>query len=266
MTASQAASQPRCHIIVGGTAGMGFAAARELVGAGDRVAIIGRDPVRAQEVAARLAASHDGRAIGDGSDAEGVAAAIARCTARLGRVDGLAVTAGPIHSRGDVLTLSDEDWAESFETQLMTVVRSIRAVLPAMIAQGQGAIVTLAAYSIRSPKPVLTHYAAMKAAVATLTKSIAKSYGGEGVRANCIAPGAIATEALDGARQAAASAGAGDDHAALWQVMRDQWGQKAALDRIGEPQEVGELIAFLLSSRAHYLTGALINIDGGTDF
>lgn len=241
---------------------MGYAAARELIEAGGRVAIIGRDAVRAQAVAAELSSSVHG----DGSDAGGLPAAIARCTAQLGRVDGLAVTAGPIYARGDIQTLSDDDWAECFETQLMTVVRAIRAVLPTMIAQGEGAIVTLAAYSIRSPKPVLTHYAAMKSAVATLTKSIAKSHGGDGIRANCIAPGAIATEALDGARQAAASAGAGDGKDALWQMMRDQWGMKAALDRIGEPQEVGELIAFLLSSRARYLTGALINIDGGTDF
>lgn len=241
---------------------MGAAAARQLICDGDRVAIIGRDPDRAGAVAAALSDA----ALGVGIDAGGLAAAIDRCIERLGRIDGLAVTAGPIHSRGDVLTLTDEDWAESFETQLMTTVRAIRAVLPTMIAQGEGSIVTLSAYSIRSPKPVLTHYAAMKSAIVTLTKSIAKSHGADGIRANCIAPGAIATEALDGARKAAASAGAGDDNAALWQVMRDQWGMKAALDRIGEPQEVGELIAFLLSSRARYMTGALINIDGGTDF
>jgi NAD(P)-dependent dehydrogenase (short-subunit alcohol dehydrogenase family) len=264
MTASQAASQPRCHIIVGGTAGMGYAAARELVAAGDRVAIIGRDAARAEAVAARLSSSVHG----DGSDAGGLPAAIARCTAQLGRVDGLAITAGPIHARGDILALSDDDWAECFDTQVMTVVRAIRAVLPTMIAQGGGSIVTLAAHSIRAPKPTLPHYAAMKSAIVSLTKNIAKSYGGEGVRANCIAPGAIATEALDGARQAVAEehGHSRGDNVALWQVMRDAWGMKAALDRIGEPQEVGELISFLLSNRARYLTGALINIDGGTDF
>jgi 3-oxoacyl-[acyl-carrier protein] reductase len=246
----------RKHIIVGGTAGMGKAAAIELVAAGGSVALIGRNTKRAEVVATELGA------LGFGSDEGGLEAAMRHAVDALGGLDGLAVTAGPIHVQKDLLDLSDDDWAESFETQLMTVVRALRVAVPAMVERGGGSIVTVSAYSIRAPKAVLSHYAAMKAAIGVVTKTIAKSHGRDGIRANCIAPGAIATDAMDATRAALG----GLDNVGLWQVMRDQYGMKAGLDRIGEPHEIGELIAFLLSPKAAYLTGAMINIDGGTDF
>lgn len=246
----------RTHLIIGGTAGMGKAAALELLAKGDGVALIGRDARRAQAAAAAIGA------LGFGSDEGGLAAAMERAIAALGGLDGLAVTAGPIAAQDDLLALSDDDWAECFDTHVMTLVRALRVAVPAMATRGGGSIVTVAAYSIRAPKPVLAHYAAMKAAIGVITKTIAKSHGKDGIRANCIAPGAIATESMDPMREALG----GLDNAGLWQVMRDKYGQKAGLDRIGEPHEVGELIAFLLSEKAAYLTGAMINIDGGTDF
>lgn len=246
----------RCHIIVGGTAGMGKAAAIQLLAGGDKVALIGRDTTRAEAAASSLGA------LGFGSDEGGLQEAMQRAIAALGGLDGLAVTAGPIAVQGDLLTLSDDDWAECFDTQLMTVVRALRVAVPAMTVRGGGSIVTVSAYSIHAPKTVLAHYAAMKAAIGVVTKTIAKAHGKDGIRANCIAPGAIATDSMDAMREALG----GLDNRGLWQLMRDKYGQKAGLDRIGEPHEVGELIAFLLSDKAAYLTGAMINIDGGTDF
>lgn len=248
--------QQRTHIVVGGTAGMGKAAAMQLLATGDQVAIIGRDSVRAASVAQNIGA------LSFGSDQGGLETAMQRAVEALGGLDGLAVTAGPIQKQADLLALSDEDWAESFETQLMTVVRALRVAVPAMTTRGGGSIVSVSAYSIRAPKPVLAHYAAMKAAIGVVTKTIAKAHGKDGIRANCIAPGAIATDSMDPMREALG----GLDNIGLWQVMRDQYGMKAGLDRIGKPEEIGELIAFLLSSKAAYLTGAMINIDGGTDF
>ncbi len=235
---------------------MGKAAAIELLAQGDKVALIGRDTARAEAAAAGLGA------LGFGSDQGGLGAAMERAIAVLGGLDGLAVTAGPIAVQDDLLALSDDDWTECFDTQLMTVVRALRVAVPAMTLRGGGSIVTVSAYSIRAPKAVLAHYAAMKAAIGVVTKTIAKTYGKDHIRANCIAPGAIATDSMDAMREALG----GLDNQGLWQVMRDKYGQKAGLDRIGEPHEVGELIAFLLSPKAAYLTGAMINIDGGTDF
>ena len=268
----------KAYVVVGGTSGMGFAAATILAGQGARVCVIGRDTARAAEVAATIRAEQP--VLGEGSDEGGIAGAIDRAIERLGGLDGLAVTAGPMYVRAPFLELTDADWAESFDTQLMTSVRAIRAAMPAMIAQGRGAIVTTAAYSVRAQKKPLAHYAAMKSAIVSVTKNIAKHYavgiqyeaynaehyGASGIRANCIAPGAFAAEALDGARQQIGTIGEAADNDQLWQVMRDEWGMNCGLDRIGRPHEAGELIAFLLSDKAAYLTGALINIDGGTDF
>ena len=256
MVSTSPSTQRRTHIIVGGTAGMGKAAAMQLLAEGEKVAIIGRYTARARAAADTIGA------LGFGSDSGGLEAAMHRAVEALGGLDGLAVTAGPIQKQADLLALTDDDWAESFETQLMTVVRALRVAVPAMTERGGGSIVTVSAYSIRAPKPVLAHYAAMKAAVGVVTKTIAKAHGKDGIRANCIAPGAIATDSMDPMREALG----GLDNFGLWQVMRDQYGMNAGLDRIGEPDEVGALIAFLLSDKATYLTGAMINIDGGTDF
>jgi NAD(P)-dependent dehydrogenase (short-subunit alcohol dehydrogenase family) len=255
-------------LIVGGTSGMGFAAAGTLAGAGHAVAILGRNADRAQARAAELAAQTGARVLGfagDASEPVSFAAEIAAAAVALGGLDGLAVTAGPMQRQAEFLDLADQDWTECFEAQLMTVVRACRAALP-MLIESRGALVTVAAYSMHAQKPTLPHYAAMKSAVASLTKNIAKTYGVHGVRANCIAPGAIATEALDSAREAAVAKYGPPEDAALNRFMIETWGMKTALNRVGQPQEVGELITFLLSDKASYLTGALINVDGGTDF
>ncbi|WP_242124168.1 SDR family oxidoreductase [Sphingobium sp. Sx8-8] len=252
----------RRYAIVGGTSGMGFAAARCLAEEGARVVLIGRDRDRAAAVARTLGPL----AAGDGVAEGGAGAAVDRAARTMGGLDGLAVTAGPINSHGTVADLTDDQWAESFDTQLMTVVRSLRAAIPLLQANGGGSIVTTAAYSMRAQKNWLPHYTAMKSAIASVTKNVAKSFGADGIRANCIAPGAVASEALDCTKAEAAELYGLPPGEALNRYMKERWGMNVALGRVGEPPEVGELIAFLLSGRAAYMTGALINIDGGTDF
>jgi NAD(P)-dependent dehydrogenase (short-subunit alcohol dehydrogenase family) len=102
--------------------------------------------------------------------------------------------------------------------------------------------------------------------VAALTKNLAKGFGPQGVRANCVCPGATETEILAAMRQSLAVERGWPVETALEQAMVEDWGMKVALGRAGRPEEVGDVIAFLLSERASYLTGALVNVDGGTDF
>ena len=98
------------------------------------------------------------------------------------------------------------------------------------------------------------------------TKGVAKSYGGRGIRANCVCPGAIETDAMHAMRGIlAADRGIPFDEA-IERVMVEEWKMNVAMGRPGRPEEVGELVTFLLSPKAGYLTGALVNIDGGTDF
>ena len=163
------------------------------------------------------------------------------------------------------IEISDERWVAVFQDVLLGTTRVIGSVLRLLKERG-GTIVTTSAYSIHAPELARLPYSSLKSAVAVMTKGIAKAYGQYAIRANCVCPGVIETETLHALRgQLARERGLPYDEA-LERIMEDEWGIEVALGRPGRPEEVGELIAFLLSPRAGYLTGALINIDGGTNF
>jgi NAD(P)-dependent dehydrogenase (short-subunit alcohol dehydrogenase family) len=249
---------------------MGRAAAQALAADGARVAVAGRDRGRAGATAAELAGATGADVVGLAGDLteDGVAERlVAEAVERLGGLRGLAVTTGlGLDGQHDLLTGSDADWAATFDDVLLATVRACRAAVPVLVDHGGGAIVTTAAYSIRSPKPHQVPYAALKAGVASLTKNLAKAYGAQGVRANCVCPGATETEILAGMRPTVAEERGWPVGEALERVMVEDWGMHVALGRPGRPEELGDVIAFLLSERASYLTGATVNVDGGTDF
>ncbi len=254
-------------VIVGGTSGMGFAAGQALAADGAALVLIGRDRDRAERAAAQLRDAHGAEvdiAVADIRDTGQVDDALAGAAARPGGVQGIAVLTGLL---GHVpIDSPDDEWLTALDDVLMGTVRSVRAALPHLVAGGGGTIVTTSAYSIRDPQAARLPYGAAKAAVATFTKGVAKAYGKHDIRANCVCPGAIETEALHAMRQHVADSKGWPYDEALERVMVEEWGMHVALARPGQPAEVGDLIAFLLSARAGYLTGALINIDGGTDF
>jgi NAD(P)-dependent dehydrogenase (short-subunit alcohol dehydrogenase family) len=259
----------KAYAIVGGTTGMGFATARVLAEDGAMVALIGRDPARGAARADELvqATGADVRMFaGDARDAASIQGAVEAVVQAFGRLNGLAVTAGPTASQATFADLTDADWSEYFELQLMSVVRANRAALPHIVAAGGGAVVNVAAYSIRAQKPTLAAYTAMKTAVASITKNIAVNYGKHGVRANTVCPGFIFTESANRVATMAAEKYGLPPYEALNRAMVEDWHMPVALGRVGRPEEIGELIAVLLSSRAAYVSGALINADGGTQF
>lgn len=257
------------YVLLGGSRGMGHEAARVLAGEGARLTLISRTAEQVDSAARQLREDFGVEAIGVVADAMKpgeIETAVAQSIDRLGAPRGLLVTSGLTFRNGTVLAASDADWDHNFQDVLMGTVRAVRAVLPTMIKAGGGQIVTTGAYSARAAKAFLFPYAALKAAIINFTKNLAKTYGAEGIRANCVCPGAFATirvnERID-ETMAARSLSRSD---AANYVMREVFGMPVALGRPGEAREAGELMAFLLSERAAYMTGAIINIDGGTDF
>jgi 3-oxoacyl-[acyl-carrier protein] reductase len=251
------------YVIVGGTAGMGLAAARALAREGASVVLVGRDEGKATNAASAVADIGTGTAHGlahDVSQPGEAVAAVDRAVEILGRLDGIAITMG---TAGMMPIDSDDDaWDNAFRDVLLATTRSIQAALPYLIAT-RGAIVTTAAYSARSPHEPRLPYASLKAAVATFTRGIARTHGKDGIRANSIAPGAVETDALHAVRGYIAESKGYPYEEALERALVEDFGFDAALCRPGQPDEIGALIAFLLSDICGFVTGQTIFADGG---
>jgi NAD(P)-dependent dehydrogenase (short-subunit alcohol dehydrogenase family) len=242
---------------------MGLAGAKALAADQAAVAVIGRDETKAKAAVAVLSEAGAVKAHGLAFDVSRPGEAVRAVEAAvdlLGRLDGIAVTMG---TAGMMAIDSDDDaWDAAFHDVLLATTRSVQAALP-HLAKTQGAIVTTAAYSARAPHEPRLPYASLKAAVATFTRGIARTHGKDGVRANCIAPGAVETDALHAIRGYVAESKGYPYEEALERALREDFGFDAALNRPGQPGEIGALIAFLLSDVCGFVTGQTIYADGG---
>ncbi|RBP65724.1 NAD(P)-dependent dehydrogenase (short-subunit alcohol dehydrogenase family) [Brevibacterium sanguinis] len=225
-----------------GSAGAGAGETRGSAGAGARGE---QPPVRAPdaEALARITPF-----VADLSTPEGCAGLVAEVTDRLGEVSGLVNCAG-VMRRGDILTLSEDDWAATFAVNVDAVVRLCRAVLPTMVASGAGAIVNIASQWGLMPAAGHVAYNCSKAAVVSISRSLARDHGEHGVRVNAICPGEILTPMV--------AQKLSDSH-----TSEAELAASIPLGRLGRPREVAELSSFLLSDRASFISGAAVEITG----
>jgi 2-keto-3-deoxy-L-fuconate dehydrogenase len=183
---------------------------------------------------------------------------IAALAGALGPIDALFNCAGFVH-HGAALDCSDEDWDFSFDLNVKSMHRTIRAFLPGMLEKRGGSIVNVAsvASSVKGV-PNRHAYGASKAAVIGLTKAVAADYIRQGVRCNAICPGTVESPSLDG-RIAALSRATGQSEAAVRQAFVD----RQPMGRLGRPQEIAALAIYLASDESVFATGQCFIVDGG---
>jgi NAD(P)-dependent dehydrogenase (short-subunit alcohol dehydrogenase family) len=249
----------RVCLVTGSTSGIGLETARLLAAEGARVVVTGRDEERVE--AARRDA---GAAVGIACDLSEPSAAgglVAESERRLGTVQCLVNNVGEAY-QASFEDVSDEEWDEMWQLNVMSYVRCIRAVLPAMKAAGGGVIVNVSSTAGKRPSTSMPNYSVTKAAVLSLSRLVADLHAKDGIRCNAIAPGPTATSAWLGA------GGLADQQADRSSKTRDEVltavGAGRPLGRLAEPEEIASVIAFLCSDRASYVTGSAWSADGGT--
>jgi 3-oxoacyl-[acyl-carrier protein] reductase len=235
----------RVYLVTGGSKGLGFATASALVGEGARVVLTGRTPETVESAAASL------DAVGvacDNADPDVPERLLAVARERYGRVDGLLVSVGGPPA-GSAMTVTDEQWRSAFESVFLGAVRLARTVAAAL-GEG-GSIAFVLSSSVRVPIGTLGISNGLRPGLAMVAKSMANELGPRGIRVNGVLPGRISTDRMT------------DLDAQVSEEQRKASLASIPLGRYGDPDEFGRVAAFVLSPAASYLTGTMIQVDGG---
>jgi NAD(P)-dependent dehydrogenase (short-subunit alcohol dehydrogenase family) len=243
-------------LVTGAGSGIGRAIALRLARDGWAVAVNDVDPARAARVAGELQAT-GARAlaiVADVGDREAALRMVAEAVASLGAVDLLVNNAG-LCRLGALAEYAEADWRATFRVNVDGVFFCCQAALPHMLARARGVIVNLASWSGKAGAPFFGAYCASKFAVIGLTQSLAKEVAARGLRVNAVCPGLVA----------------GTEMRAQVDAESRQLGRPTSIDRVswvpmgrlGDPEDVAGVVAFLASDDARYMTGQAINVTGG---
>jgi 3-oxoacyl-[acyl-carrier protein] reductase len=228
----------RVALVTGGASGIGAATVRRLRAAGAAVAVFDlNEPDAVAEVAF----------VGDVTRSIDLDRAVARIESELGRLDILVCCAGVSGDSLRTVDVSDAEWERVFAVNANGVFFANRAAIPAMEKRGYGRIVNVASIAGKEGNPLAAAYSASKAAVIAMTKSIGKDLAETGVLVNCVAPAVIKTQML----------GDMSEGHVTYMVER------VPMKRMGQPDEVAALIAFLVSEECSFSTGAVFDLSGG---
>ena len=244
--------------LVTGTTGIGLATARRLAAGGAAIIACGID----RSANAAMRAELEGTGAGvlvmdtDASVEHQVRDAVAAGVRRFGGLD-VIVNSAAVHPYGTATTTDWETWNKAMTVNVGSIYLTAHFGIPEMIKRGGGAIVNVASVQGFACQQNVAAYATTKGAIHTLTRSLALDYAAAGVRVNSVSPGSIRTPILEKAAR-----GDNGSDADVEEAYR-RFGAAHPLGRIGEPEEVAELIAFLCSSKAGFCTGADYRIDGG---
>lgn len=257
-------------VINGGSKGMGRAAAEVMAAEGARIAVLARGAANLADTAAALRGLGSPEVLdicADLTDRAQVDAAFAAIGERWGEINVLVNAAGPV-GVGRFDELDDSEWHAAFDVGTLSAVRCARAALPWLRQAAWARIVNVSAHSVRRQSSGLVAYTAAKAALTSFSKNLSLTLAPEGILVNTISPGSFLSEGLKGYLQALPPdrrPGPGDLRAAMG-IIAEDFGHPAHLGRAALPAEIGPVIAFVGSRANTYMTGADINVDGGSDF
>jgi 3-oxoacyl-[acyl-carrier protein] reductase len=249
-------------IVAASSRGLGWATARRLAEEGASVVMCSRIEQAITDAAAQIA-----REVGAGAQVVGIQADVtqprdaeALVQTAVDRFGGLHVlvnnAGGP--PAGTFLQFDDDAWRRAFELNFLSTARLSRLAVPHMQRRGGGRIINITSYVVKQPGALLVLSNAIRTAVIGLAKSMANELGPMGITVNSVGPGRIATERVQELDQAAA-----DRQGTSADVVRANWEKTIPVGHYGKPADIGDVVAFLASENASFVTGTTIQVDGG---